>query len=277
MNLKISLLAIIASSTALANPLNAPAVIYNTRDGDTQRYEAPQAEGEPSIQTPAQNNQASGAPGSGRISSGTGFFVSNRGHLITNEHVVSGCSKVMVRGAVAPTVAEVIATDKANDLALLKANVTPPRIANIRPNQERVQPGDKVVLIGYPMEHGITGQYAVSTAQVINLRGPMDEPKWIQFTDSAQQGNSGGPLLDDGGNVIGVVVGKATLMATSSGSGSEGRVIRKSDVAISLPVLHQFLDNNGIYYRKSTNDYYVSDKGLERRATNYIVNVHCVR
>lgn len=222
-------------------------------------------------------NVMSKANGVAMVSSGTGFFISNRGYIISNEHVVRGCDEVMIRGAVDETMAKVIATDATNDLALILAeNIRPPKIASIRDSGARVRVGDPVMLIGYPKEHGMTGQYRVNEATVLNLHGPMAEPRWIQFSDSAEQGNSGGPLLDASGNVIGVIAGKASLTEYDRRSGEE-TVIQKSDVAISLPVLEQFLGDNGVYYRSRDSSAYFDTSRVESQARNYVVNIHCNR
>src|SRR5688572_3667165 len=76
------------------------------------------------------------APANARkIKSGTGFFLSNVGHIVTNEHVVNGCTNVKIRGSVSSMNARVIGVDTERDLALLLADVRPRRIANLRENR----------------------------------------------------------------------------------------------------------------------------------------------
>lgn len=211
------------------------------------------------------------------ISSGTGFFVSNQGYVITNQHVVEGCSTVMIRGAVERTAAQVVAADEEKDLALLKANTIPRRIARLRYNENSIQTGDDVMVIGYPREHGVTGRYAVRESQILKTHGPQNEPYWLQFRDSAMQGNSGGPLVDHGGNVVGVIVGKATVMKDAPGSESE--VLMTSDLAISNHVLRDFLMENRVYFQNGYSGMqgYFSPKRVEEQARDYIVNIHCDR
>lgn len=208
------------------------------------------------------------------VSSGTGFFVSNRGHIVTNEHVVTGCQQAMVRGSIPAMGASVVAIDHEHDLALLKAEVSPPRIAAMREGEEMLRVGDPVMLIGYPKEHGMSGIYKVEEASIIGLRGPRDEAHWIQFSNSAQQGNSGGPLLDSGGNVAGVIVGKAKMVRFDERAGKE-EVVEQSDIAISLPVLKKFLLDNRIYFRTRTSTSYFANDRIENQAKGYIVNIHC--
>lgn len=209
-----------------------------------------------------------------KIFSGTGFFVSNRGHIITNEHVVKGCDTVTVRGAVSPIKAKVLKVDVANDLALLQADTVPGRVATLRQEQDALRRGDPVMVMGYPKEHGMTGVYAIAEASILDLKGPQEEPRWIQFTDSAQQGNSGGPLLDGSGNVVGVVVGKAKLIEFDRKAAKE-RTVKESDLAISLPVLKGFLYDSRVMFRTASSRGYYPANRIENNARYFIVNVHC--
>lgn len=209
-----------------------------------------------------------------RISSGTGFFVSKYGYAITNEHVVRGCDKVMIRSStVKPTEAMVIATDSEIDLALLKTNSIPPYMGQIRGYGNQIDKGDEVLVMGYPEERGQTGEYKIVASEVMDVSGPMGQNKWLQFEDAARQGNSGGPLLDSSGNVVGVVVGKSTLYRELANGRKE--VIRHSDLAISLPYLVDFLDKNRVYYYKSHSGSGHSLGYIEQRARKFIMNIHC--
>lgn len=218
------------------------------------------------------------APSTGKtmlVQSGTGFVVSNSGDIITNEHVVHGCKEVIIRGAVPESTAKVIDVDVQYDLALLRTNERVRRIATIRhPKATKIREGEPVLVMGYPLENGVNGQYAIAESSVVGLRGPQEEPQWIQFADAAQQGNSGGPLLDASGNVAGVVVAKSQLRRFNPARGIE-EIISSSDLAISLPVLMRFLDRHLVSYRTNASMTYMMPKRLEELAQSYIVNVLC--
>lgn len=210
-------------------------------------------------------------------SSGTGFFVSMQGHVITNAHVVEHCNsnKVEVRNKTIEHVeGEVIATDQDVDLALIRTHASPPHLAALRDYGGAVKAGDEAIVMGFPEERAKTGIYKVVETNVIDTAGPQGEPKWLQFSDAARQGNSGGPLLDKSGNVVGVVTGKMTLTEYNA-VGARTQVVKESDVAISLPYLRKFLEANHIYYRKMTSAIRLSTPYIEQQAQNYIVNVRC--
>ena len=136
-------------------------------------------------------------------SRGTGFVVSESGHLLTNHHVVDGCDAMRVRDL---GWADVLAFDEELDLALivLKSGRAP-GVASFR-SWPPVVMGEAVVIFGFPQPELLSASGNVTTGVVSALEGGADfDFHQYQFTAPIQDGNSGGPLLDGAGNVIGVV------------------------------------------------------------------------
>lgn len=209
------------------------------------------------------------------ISSGTGFFISMNGYVITNAHVVNGCDRAVVKSEeFKRTIVDVMATDKEKDLALLRTDKMPQFAAPLRDNISDLKVGDKALVMGYPGNHAITGDYALVDTDILDLAGPPGMPNTIQFNDSAQKGNSGGPLLDLSGNVIGVIMGKSETWRVDPVT-KEKIDIRQSDVAISLDVLKNFLSSHGVYARDLVSAMDLSRDRIVDRAKYYIVNVQC--
>jgi TPR repeat protein len=138
------------------------------------------------------------------IGNGTGFFITNDGFLITNHHVVEKGIKFKVRvesGAELP--AKVVKLDKINDLALLKVQ------GDFKPMPLRasseIELGDPVFTIGFPnvMYQGFSPK--LTQGSVNSLAGIRDDTRYFQISAPVQPGNSGGALVDEFGNVIGVV------------------------------------------------------------------------
>lgn len=216
-----------------------------------------------------------------KISAGTGFFVNRDGDIVTNAHVVKNCQSISVKTLEGEKRVSLRATDPDRDLALLRLDGGDvPAIASLRWNIRDVKQGDEVVVMGYPGQEGVAGQYQFKKSTVVQLKGPIGEPQWLQIESVAQHGNSGGPVLDGAGNVIGVVSANAlTYRVVTSATGeqlSDPQLIGKSDVAITLPVLEDFLRGAGSgYYQASSSDGTTPDSMLERQANRYIVPIRC--
>ncbi len=208
------------------------------------------------------------------VSSGTGFYVSNMGYVVTNKHVVEGCKRAVIRGAMSPEKVDVVATDPNHDLALLRSQRAPVYTAPLRYNIEDLKKGDPVLVMGYPGTSAATGEYRLTGATVLDVIGPLGDPDSIQFSDSVQQGNSGGPLLDKSGNVIGVIVAKSIVWEIDPITQIKQNEYH-SDVAISLKVLRPFLERHGVYARDLTSVLNLTRDRIEDQAKSYIVNILC--
>ena len=137
-------------------------------------------------------------------SSGSGFFVSREGHIITNEHVIEKCRQVFLhRKGEEPVQTVVLARDVGNDLALLKAKVKPKVIFPISNDSPYLT--QDVTAAGYPMISTLGPEVKVTKGIVSALSAPEDFSR-IQVDAAVQPGNSGGPIFDEFGNVLGVVV-----------------------------------------------------------------------
>jgi hypothetical protein len=139
-------------------------------------------------------------------SSGSGFFVSDGGQILTNHHVVEDCSSLRVEqpgsGAIAATVA---ARDVNNDLALLRTSSKPTIVAKFG-SQTRL--GQSIYVFGFPMFPNLSSSGNFTVGSVTALTGPRDDTGFLQISAPVQPGNSGGPLLDKRGNVVGIIVGR---------------------------------------------------------------------
>ncbi len=169
---------------------------------------------------PAASGYSSGAgiaqthPGA----SGTGFFISDDGYLISNNHVVEGATQVRLVTAAGNVSAKVVKLDAANDLALLKAKG---RFAALPVASSRgVKLGGTVATVGFP-NIGLQGfAPKLAKGEVASLAGAGDDARYFQISVPVQPGNSGGALVDERGNVVGVVSAKLSARAALAASGS---------------------------------------------------------
>ena len=138
-------------------------------------------------------------------SSGTGFFITGDGYLVTCHHVVDGGRVFSIRTAAGTFPARVVATDASNDVAILKVAGKFPALAI---NTNGLALGQAAFTIGFPNIdiQGLAPKY--TDGKVSSLSGIRDDAAAFQISVPVQPGNSGGPLTDAGGNVIGIVVAR---------------------------------------------------------------------
>ena len=152
--------------------------------------------------------------------SGTGFMVAD-GKLLTNRHVIASCDRVVARdGAGTRLPARVQASDRNRDLALLTlpARAGPPLTFRDAPPVRR---GEAVITYGFPLSGLLSSGPSLTTGNVSALAGLRDNPKNFQISAAVQPGNSGGPLFDSRGNVIGVVVSKLNAQRVAEMTGGD--------------------------------------------------------
>ncbi len=161
-----------------------------------------------------------------RMGTGSGFIVDQKGYIITNQHVVDGADKIMVKVHGDPTEykARVIGIDKETDVAVIKINpdkaLTPLKIGN----SDATEVGDWAIAIGSPFGLQATVTAGIVSAKSRDFAGAQAFQRFIQTDAAINPGNSGGPLLNAQGEVIGV----NTMIATRTG-GYEG-------IGFALPI-----------------------------------------
>ena len=176
---------------------------------------------------------------------GTGFVISSNGHVVTNQHVIDGCGEITGNlSGEAPLKLRLVSSDETNDLALLQAPSPFKEVAVIRANS--VQTGEGVIAIGYPYRGLLTSDFTVTTGIVSSLSGIFNDTRHLQISAAVQPGNSGGPLLDFTGAVVGVVAAKLDAIKVARATGNLPENI---NFAIKTGALRDFLDNSAVMYR----------------------------
>ena len=125
--------------------------------------------------------------------SGTGFFVSRSGHIISNHHVIEGCDTTKLTFKGKEVVADVLAVDKMNDLAILKANLIPNQVYPVA-NEDAALLED-IIIAGYPLGKKVSAAIKTSKGSVTALAGYGDNYSEFQTDAALNQGNSGGPIM----------------------------------------------------------------------------------
>ena len=143
---------------------------------------------------------------------GTGFYVSEAGQIVTNWHVIKDC-RTLQSGAGARL--RIVASDPTVDLALLQGPAARPAAAASFREADPVL-GKSIVVFGFPLTGLLASSGNLTTGIVSATAGMHDNPRHLQISAPVQPGNSGGPLLDQSGNVIGVIVAKLDAATAAS-------------------------------------------------------------
>jgi len=203
---------------------------------------------------------------------GTGFVVSTSGHIVTNYHVVDGCvgdinGNLTGEGA---TVLRVVSTDETNDLALLQAPKSFTNVAIIRGTA--IHSGDAVIAIGYPFHGLLTSDFTVTAGIVSSLSGLLNDTRFLQISAGVQSGNSGGPLLDTSGNVVGVVAAKINAIKFAKATGDLPENI---NFAIKTGAVRDFLDNSAVSYQTAEPNLELKTADIASKARAYTMLITC--
>ncbi|SFJ71943.1 S1C family serine protease [Bradyrhizobium sp. cf659] len=224
---------------------------------------------------PAPDKQAPPAGGKpARAKSGTGFVVSASGHIVTNNHVINGCVgdiKGNLTGEAAMTL-RVVSNDANNDLALLQAPSTTTFKDFARIRDRSIRSGDSVVAIGFPYHGMLTSDFTVTTGIVSSLSGMRNDTRFLQISAPVQPGNSGGPLFDATGQIVGVVTGKVDALRIAVATGN---IPENINFAIKTGVLRDFLDNSVVPYQTAEPKGELKTTDIAGNARPYTMLISC--
>jgi S1-C subfamily serine protease len=219
---------------------------------------------------PASETEASSAKAK---SSGSGFVVSRAGDIVTNDHVIEGCRETKVVRGDKRTQVKVIAKDPGSDVAILRMSDPVQEVARFR-NIELPKPGESILVIGYPLQGLLTSDASVTTGIISALAGVHNDKKQLQITAPVQPGNSGGPLVDASGNVIGVIVGKLNALKLAQVTGT---IPENVNFAVNAELARALLDKNGIKYETQEATEPLSTQVVAERALKFTLMVECYR
>lgn len=204
---------------------------------------------------------------------GTGFFVSSSGHVVTNKHVVSKCDAVQVQPVGRPQVAaRIVATDKFNDLALF--HVEGPSTIFARFEGRRVRQGDEVVVYGFPLMGALSSTGNTTTGNVAALSGVQDDTRLLQISAPVQPGNSGGPLMNRSGSVVGIVLGSLDDAEVYK---VVGDIPQNVNFAIKGSIVQNFLESFGVFSESVMENREVSVADVADLGRSFSVRVLCYK
>ncbi len=164
---------------------------------------------------------------------GSGFIIDEKGIVVTNNHVIQDADDIIIRVGDKEIKAKVLAIDKTNDLAILQANITPGKVYPV--SKEDVTLLQDIIVAGFPLGKKVSAAIKTHKGSVSALAGFGDNYSNFQTDATINQGNSGGPVMDEKGNVVGVAV---ALMSVDAG--------QNIFFAVKSSTLRTFANSNGL-------------------------------
>ena len=193
---------------------------------------------------------------------GSGVVIGAHGEVLTNAHVVENCTNITV-GSSSASAAYLVARDEKNDLAVVRSNLPASSVVVIR--EGPVRAGDTVVALGYPLSGLLATKANLSVGNVSALAGLGDDLRYLQISAPVQPGNSGGPLLDASGHLIGIVTGKLDMRLAP----------QNVNFALEVEVARTFLDSQNIAYQTARSQQQLSPADVGDIGRPFTVRVEC--
>lgn len=176
------------------------------------------------------------------VSTGSAFAITSTGHLLTNHHVVEDCELVVLHlSGERFEKTTVIASDKTNDLSVLKADYTPEEIFKISTRNAELL--EDIVVAGFPLSEQLSSSVKVTKGVVSSLAGMKNNYSQIQIDAAIQPGSSGGPIVDSKGNVVAIAISainKSTMFKR------DNYIPENTNFGVKASTARTFLEANSI-------------------------------
>ncbi|TNV12655.1 trypsin-like peptidase domain-containing protein [Brucella pecoris] len=176
--------------------------------------------------------------------SGTGFLIAKEGWVVTNAHVVDGCDYVEVSSF---GKAAEIQSDKQNDLAVLRLPTVPADIQPLKLRNAQPKLGEDVAALGYPLAKLLSDSIKITMGNINSLIGLENDTRYLQISTPIQPGNSGGPLVDRSGFLLGI---NSAKLDDSYAIKTSGSIPQNVNFAIKSNILELFLQSRSINFTK---------------------------
>lgn len=201
-------------------------------------------------------------------STGTGFYIAP-GVVLTNAHVVKGCPEVTTALGGVASRSRVIARDSDTDLALVRTPEPGPSPARLRIGARL---GEDIAAFGFPLSGVLASSGNFTRGTITATAGLRDDTRQLQISAPVQPGNSGGPLLDASGNVVGVIVAKLDALKVAAVIDD---IPQNINFAIKASMAARFLEEQGVAYTASGPAAALQPADLAALAQTFTVAIRC--
>lgn len=205
------------------------------------------------------------------IGSGTGFIVSKEGHVVSNNHVVGVCKKVKTEIDGKKIFFDILATDKVNDLGLIKGKIKTKNVLNIK--AEGAELGEEIITFGFPLTQQLSDSVKLTKGIVSSLSGLDNNYSQIQIDAAIQPGNSGGPVLNMSGQVVGVASSGLSKMYMAK---KTKYIPENVNFAVASPALTTFLKANKVPFENSLSLRSYKAKDLAKIGSPATIQLFCM-
>ena len=167
-----------------------------------------------------------------------------------------------------------VANDEKNDLAVVRVMAIgePPTSIAVFREGAPIRAGDSIVALGYPLSGLLSSDANLSVGNVSALAGLRDDSRYLQISAPVQPGNSGGPLLDASGHLVGIVTAKLDAMRVARFTGD---IPQNVNFALKAEVARTFLDSKGISYETARSDRQLSPADVGAIARPFTLHIEC--
>ncbi len=205
-----------------------------------------------------------------QVLTGTAFTVAPQ-LLVTNHHVIAGCKSIFVVTPEGRRAASLVSSEASIDLALIRVFGMRGTAASLR-NARNVSLGETVSIFGFPLPGTLSTNGNFTSGLVSSLQGLRNTAGEIQITAPVQAGNSGAPVLDSSGLIVGVVKSKLDSVKAAVASGD---LLQNVNFAIALDVLVDFLEINQVPFRSSAGSMNLNTSQVAELAQQFTFRIEC--
>ena len=204
------------------------------------------------------------------IASGTGFLINNKGYFVSNNHVVDICREIKTQKNGDIFKVRILATDEVNDLALGKIDSTNNDFLLL--SSEGGALGEEIIVSGFPFQGVLSESVKITKGVISSLSGPGNNYSLLQIDAAVQPGNSGGPILNQRGEAVGVTVSKADAFAFLS---KFSTLPENVNFGIKIETVKSFLKANNVSLNKSLFQSELSSVEIASLAQKSTIHLQC--
>lgn len=201
-------------------------------------------------------------------SAGTGFFISDDGYIITVDHLLGSSDyiEVLHYGSNTKYEAKLIARDKQNDIAILKIDAQTDFIPFA--NSADIKKGESITLLGYPLIQLLGEELKATFGYINSLSGRDNDTRVLQIDNPSQVGNSGSPLINPKGKVVGMLV---SILNQEVSMLYNKALPQNVNYAIKIDYILALISKSGIVLKDKQTDKIYSKKEIVAKYENSVV------